>query len=311
MRRLVRGLTYLPKRHIIETKDLKIAERGGRMSYSGICATIFGPSSQVGLMISDLLLSIGSRCIYPYRHLEADTNEELRDMRSPMDLGNRAFLHMNDFTDEKEIMLAIRDQNVVINCIGNRFYYKTEAEYELANTVIPKLIAKCVKKTPTVKRFIHVSAAGADPHSPSIMLRTKWHGEQAVREIYPEATILKPTIIYSSYNTESSFVGRWTAAVRYLTGTGLIIGDGTAKIQPVYNKDVAQAIYNCLKMKETIGQTYELGGPTIYTYKELYELMFNSVNLKPYMVSVPLHTAFNFYNSPAFTSLTVSILHNA
>ena len=156
-----------------------------------------------------------------------------------------------------------------------------------------------------MNRFIYLSAAGADPNSPSIFLRTKWYGEQEVKQICPEVTILKPTLIFSSLNTDSSFVGRWTAAIRFLSGKGIIIGDGSAKVQPVYGHDVALAIYNCIKSMETIGQTYELGGPNVYTFKEIYESFFNTVNMHPYCISVPLHVAFDYYNSPAYTSLVV------
>ena len=155
---------------------------------------------------------------------------------------------------------------------------------------------------------MYLSAAGADPNSPSITLRTKWYGEQEVKEIFPEVTILKPTHIYDPVNTVPSVVGRWVAAMKLLSGRGIIIGDGTAKIQPVLSNDVALAIYNSLKMVETIGQTYELGGPVTYSYKELYEILFNTANLHPYMMSIPLQTAFDFLNSPAFTSLLVLTL---
>ncbi len=154
---------------------------------------------------------------------------------------------------------------------------------------------------------MHLSAAGADPHSSSRFLRTKWYGEQEVKEIYPDVTILRPTSIFSSYNTDSSFVGRWTTCIRMLSGTGLIVGDGCGKVQPVYNTDVALGIYNCLKMPETIGQTYELGGPVTYTYKELYEFMFNAVNLHPYMISITPEMAFDYYNAPLMTSASVGL----
>eukprot|EP00831_Metopus_contortus_P078105 TRINITY_DN7483_c0_g1_i1.p1 TRINITY_DN7483_c0_g1~~TRINITY_DN7483_c0_g1_i1.p1 ORF type:complete len:165 (-),score=16.63 TRINITY_DN7483_c0_g1_i1:224-718(-) len=90
--------------------------------------------------------------------------------------------------------------------------------------------------------------------------------------------------------------------VRYFNGEVILVGDGMARVQPVFADDVALAIYNCLKMKETIGQTYDLGGPVVYTFREIYELLFNTCNLHPYMTQVSIEKAFDFYNSPAFTS---------
>ena len=84
-----------------------------------------------------------------------------------------------------------------------------------------------------------------------------------------------------------------------------MIGDGANKLQPVAAYDIALAIINALKMPETIGQSYELGGPVVYTYKEAYEMLFNIVNMKPYMVSVPLEKALDYYNAPFYTSIIV------
>lgn len=156
-------------------------------------------------------------------------------------------------------------------------------------------------------RFIYISAAGADPNSPSVTLRTKWYGEQEVKDIYPDVTILRPTIMYNPNSPHESFVGRWTSAIRILEGYGVLVGDGNGKIQPVCSGDVALAAFNCLKIPETRGQSYDLGGPVIYTYREAYELLFNTCNLRPYMMTIPMHKAFDYYNSPAYTSLLVKV----
>lgn len=68
------------------------------------------------------------------------------------------------------------------------------------------------------------------------------------------------------------------------------------KCQPVFVNDVALAMLNCLKMEETIGQTYELGGPHIYTYEEIYEQFFNQTNIKPYTSVVKLEDAYEYYH---------------
>ncbi len=61
-----------------------------------------------------------------------------------------------------------------------------------------------------------------------------------------------------------------------------VIEGMNSKIQPVFNNDVALAILNCLKMEETIGQSYDLGGPHIYNYNEIYEQFFSITQIKPY-----------------------------
>jgi len=72
---------------------------------------------------------------------------------------------LKDFTNPDELRHVIRDQNVVVNCVGSRIHFQTEKEFEDANIHVPMAIAKAAKENPNVKRFIHISAAGADPNS--------------------------------------------------------------------------------------------------------------------------------------------------
>ena len=69
-----------------------------------------------------------------------------------------------------------------------------------------------------------------------------------------------------------------------------------AQVQPVYANDVALAILNCLKMEETVGQTYDLGGPHTYTYQEIYEMFFDITNIKPYTAVVKLEDVYAMYH---------------
>lgn len=75
-----------------------------------------------------------------------------------------------------------------------------------------------------------------------------------------------------------------------------VIEGMNGKVQPVYVADVALAIFNALKMDETIGQSYDLGGPHVYTYNEIYEMFFNICNIKPYTSVVKLEDAYEYYH---------------
>ena len=86
-------------------------------------------------------------------------------------------MRLTDFTSEKEIAYSLRDSNTVISCIGSKSYTKRDKDFEDSNIRVPMAIAKAVKNNPNVKRFIYLSAAGADPNSHSRRLRTKWLGE--------------------------------------------------------------------------------------------------------------------------------------
>jgi dTDP-4-dehydrorhamnose reductase len=122
-------------------------------------------------------------------------DNRFKELKTTADLGYKTYMKLTDFTSEKEVAYSLKDSNVVISCIGSKVYYRKDKDFEDANIRIPMAIAKAVKNSGKVKRFIYYSAAGADPNSHSKRLRTKWIGEQEVKDIFPDVTILRPTYI--------------------------------------------------------------------------------------------------------------------
>lgn len=156
-------------------------------------------------------------------------------------------------------------------------------DYEESNIEIPREIAKvCArkKKEGTLKRFIHFSAAGASPDAISRRLRTKWQGEEEVKKYFPEVTIIRPTHILANQNA-NNFLGFYVQCWLNNNGTMLLVDKGQCKRQPVLDWDIASAIGNMLIMDESRGQTYELGGPHVYTMQELLEFCGNALNHRP------------------------------
>ena len=190
----------------------------------------------------------------------------------------------------------MQNSNVAVSCVGSRVFYKKESEFEEANIRVPMAIANAVKNSPHIKRFIYVSAAGADPNSQSKRLRTKWIGEQEVKAIYPDVTILRPTLMVNVINQNPTIAAKWGMQMKMFNRMNWAIEGMDAKVQPVYAVDVALAAMNCLKMDETIGQSYDLGGPHTYTYQEIYEMFFDICQIKPYTSVVPLEDAYYYYH---------------
>jgi len=104
-------------------------------------------------------------------------DNRMKELKTTGDLGNKMLVKLTDMTSEKETSYAIRDSNVVISCVGNHVWTKKDKDFEDANIRVPMAIAKAAKNGKKVKRFIYISAAGADPNSHSRRLRTKWLGE--------------------------------------------------------------------------------------------------------------------------------------
>jgi NADH dehydrogenase len=102
-------------------------------------------------------------------------------------------------------------------------------------------------------------------------------------EAYPAATLLKPSVVFGPGD---HFFTTFAAMARMLPALPLF-GGGTARVQPVYVGDVADAAMKVLDAPASQGQAYELGGPTVYTYRELMALLLQTVERKRLLVSVP------------------------
>jgi len=199
-------------------------------------------------------------------------------------------------TSEREVGFAVGNSNVVVSCVGSHVFYKKEKEFEDANIRVPMAIAKSVRDSKNVKRFVYISAAGADPNSQSKRLRTKWIGEQEVKAIYPDVTILRPTYMFNLLHQNPTIAAKWGMHMKMFNRMNWQIEGMDAKVQPVFITDVALAIMNCLKMEETKGQSYDLGGPHVYNYQEIYEMFFDITQIKPYTTVVPLEAAYEYYH---------------
>lgn len=214
---------------------------------------MFGASSVLGMTIGSMLTRIGSTCVYPYRNTGSIWDFKFKEIKPTADLGNKAYVKLNDFKSEDDINHVVRSQNTIVNCIGSHIYYQTEKQFEDANIHVPMNIARVAAKNPNVKRLIHISAAGADPNSQSMRLRTKWIGEQEVKEIFPDVTILRPTMMFNTIEPNQTIAAKWGMQMKLFNRMNFVIDGMNAEVQPVFCNDVALAIYNCLKMEETIG----------------------------------------------------------
>jgi NADH dehydrogenase (ubiquinone) 1 alpha subcomplex subunit 9 len=167
---------------------------------------------------------------------------------------------------------------------------------------VPVAIAKAAAANPNVKRLIHVSAAGADPNSQSMRLRTKWIGEQEVKEAFPNVTIIRPTYMMDNQDPNRTIAAKWGMQMKMFNRMNFVIEGMNAEVQPVFTNDVALAIYNCIKTEETMGETYELGGPHTYTYEDIYEQFFSLTEIKPYSVQVKFEKALEYKQHPWWIS---------
>jgi NADH dehydrogenase len=135
--------------------------------------------------------------------------------------------------------------------------------------------------------LIHVSAIGADADSPSAYARSKAEGEAGVREVFPGAVILRPSVVFGP---EDDFFNRFAALARIAPVLPLI-GGGHTKFEPVFVGDVAKAVMAGLTGKAEAGAPYELGGPEVLTLKEVMERVLTYSMRTRLLVPVPFWLA--------------------
>jgi uncharacterized protein YbjT (DUF2867 family) len=142
-----------------------------------------------------------------------------------------------------------------------------------------------------VRRFVQMSAIGADPQSPSLYGRTKAEGEAAARAAIPTTTVLRPSVVFGP---EDSFLNRFAemfALAPPFAPIPILIGGGRTRFQPVYVDDVADAVCESLVRPEAAGRTFELGGPRVYTFRELLEFVMKETGRKRILLPVPFPVA--------------------
>ncbi|XP_024536724.1 NADH dehydrogenase [ubiquinone] 1 alpha subcomplex subunit 9, mitochondrial [Selaginella moellendorffii] len=262
---------------------LVVKTAGGLSAATGFIVTIFGSTGMLGRAVVNNLAKIGAQCMIPYRGLE----DKPRHLKVMGDLGQIVPFVCN-IRDEDAIRAAIAKSNVVINLIG-REYETRNYGFEEVNIDIAQRIARISKEHGGIVRYIHTSCVGADENSPSKQHRTKALGEEAVRQEFPEATIMRPA---SMFGYHDKFLNRFATKAKFWPNVPMFF-DGKTRVQPVCVLDVAAAFLAAVKEKEGIhvGKVYELGGPDVYTIHELLLWMFEVLREKPRIINIPLPLA--------------------
>jgi len=240
-------------------------------------ATVFGGSGFLGRHVVRRLAAEG----YIVRVAVRDT-EGAKFLRPMGDIGQVVLLHA-PVDSEADATRAIAGAGLVVNLTG----ILTESRKGDFTRVHAEGAGRLARLSAAagVATFIHVSALGADAASPSAYARSKAAGEAAVKAAFPGAVILRPSIIFGA---EDQFFNRFAAmAVTYPI---IPIVHGGTKIQPVYVDDVAAAVLAVLA-PEARGQTFELGGPLVETFRHLIALTLRYTGRKRRILDLPVPLA--------------------
>jgi uncharacterized protein YbjT (DUF2867 family) len=205
-------------------------------------------------------------------------------LRTMGDVGQIALIDAG-ITDRDRIAPLLDGAAAVINAAGI-LYERGTQRFEALHETGPARLATLAAAA-GVPRFVHISAIGADPASPAHYGRSKAAGEAAVRAVIPQATIIRPSLIFGP---EDSFFNRFAAIARISPVLPLIGGGGT-RFAPVFVGDVAAAVAATLERDDAPGRTYELGGPQIETLRSLFELILRETGRRCLLLPVPFGLA--------------------
>ena len=241
--------------------------------------TVFGGSGFVGGQVVRQLAKAGHRVRVAVR------NPNLAyKMRMLGDVGQIEVVQAN-LRNVDSVARALDGAEAAVNLVGVLFEAGRQ-QFQTLHVMGAKTVAEQARAA-GVKRLVQISAIGADANAPSKYARTKAAGEAAVREAFPGAVVIRPSIVFGADDKFFNKFGQMAALFPALP----LIGGGETKFQPVYVGDVAAAVAKAVASPAAEGLTYELGGPVVYSFKQLLEMILRETGRNRLLAPIPWFAA--------------------
>jgi uncharacterized protein YbjT (DUF2867 family) len=231
---------------------------------------VIGGTGFVGRRIVNELVGRGCRVLVPSRR---------RDHAKHLIMLPTCDVVEASVHDDATLDRLVGGQDAVINLVG--ILHGSEAKFEQAHVALTeRVLAACARAR--VRRYLHMSALGADPEGPSMYQRSKGRAEQAVRGSALAWTIFRPSVIFGAEDSFLNMFARLAAIAPFLP-----VGGAQVRFQPVWVEDVARAFANSLDNEATAGMTYELCGPTVYTLRQLVKFAAEAAGHRRPVIALP------------------------
>jgi len=240
--------------------------------------TVYGGSGFLGRHVVRALARAG------YRIRVAVRRPELAGFLQPFGRVGQIHAVQANLRYPASVDAAMRDADAAVNLVGILFERGAQ-RFDAVQTAGAEAVAHAAAAQSV--KLVHVSAIGADAASPSHYARSKAAGERQVRAATPEAVILRPSVLFGP---EDDFFNRFAAIARLAPALPLV-GGGHTRFQPVFAGDVAQAVIAALAGRARSGQTYELGGPEVKTFKQLMGIMLAMIERRRLLMPLPFWAA--------------------
>ena len=241
-----------------------------------IC-TILGGGGFIGRYLVRNLTKKNYRCIISTR--KAFQKGYLKTQATP---GAIELLdwNPNNFSELKE---AIKNSDVVVNLIGILYETRKQKFYNIHSS-IPEAVAKICSEA-DVKKFIHVSAIGANENSKSLYQKSKHLGEVKALSNFKNTVIVRPSVVCG---TEDNFTNLFSklSILPVIPLVGI-----NYKFQPILVTDVADAIVQAIETNNNEGKIYEIGGPKVISFGDMVKSILKTINKKRFVVQMPMAIA--------------------
>ncbi|KRA57504.1 3-beta hydroxysteroid dehydrogenase [Caulobacter sp. Root656] len=241
--------------------------------------TVFGGSGFVGGQVVRALAKAGHRVRVAVRN----PNLAYR-MRMLGDVGQIEVVQAN-VRNVPSVARAVDGAEAVVNLVGV-LWESGRQKFQTLHVMGARTIAEQARAAGAA-RLVQVSALGADVNASSKYLRTKAEGEAAVRAAFPGAVVIRPSAVFGAEDKFFNKFGQMAALFPALP----LIGGGETKFQPVYVGDVAAVVAKAVSSPAAEGLTYELGGPTVYSFKALMELILRETGRNRVLAPIPFFAA--------------------
>jgi uncharacterized protein YbjT (DUF2867 family) len=241
--------------------------------------TVFGGSGFVGRHVVRALAKRG------WRVRAAVRRPDLAGHLQPMGIVGQIMAVQANLRYPDSIARAVEGADAVVNLVG--ILYETGRQsFDAVQAEGPRAVARAAALA-GIANVVQMSAIGADAASPATYAQTKAAGEKAVLAEVPSATILRPSIVFGP---EDNFFNQFAGLARMLPALPLI-GGGHTKFQPVFVGDVAEAVARALDGQAQPGAAYELGGPKVWTFREILEYILKETQRSRPLVPLPFPIA--------------------
>ena len=238
-------------------------------------ATIFGASGFIGRHLIRRLTEKDFRIVAVTR------SPYLNGYLKPLGNPGQIDLEKVNIFDEENLRTLIKNSDVVINLVG--ILYETKKQkFKDIHAKFPDLLSKLCRDL-NVEKLVHISALGTEEITSSQYMQSKLMGEKNIINNFKSSVILRPSIIFGP---DDKFFNQFASLAEFFPALPLI-GGGLTYFQPIYVGDIAKSILAILEKEEISENIFELGGPQIFSFKELMQILLKQIKKKRLLIPIP------------------------